>query len=126
MKGKNGNKPAFPVTVANLTPGMVVDIRALEQIAIREQCEIVLYFEEDLAYHSTYEKDLAEYSTFKEHERPFILLPLFLEIQREMNPAFNEAMSRIPLGITIVRIESAGDAPRIIGLLPFLDEMDMS
>lgn len=119
-------KPAFPVVVANLAPGMVVDIRALEQISVRELCEIIVYFEKDLAYNSTYEKDLNEYGKFEEHERPFIHLPVFLEIQREMNPAFNEALSVIPLGVSIVRIEQDGTIPRIIGLLPFLDEMDVS
>jgi hypothetical protein len=121
-------KYAFPVVCSGLTPGMVADIRALEQICVREPCEMILYFEKDLAYHSTYEKDLAEYGKFEEHERPFISLPLFLEIQREMNPAFNDALQSIPLGVTIVRVEQSKerDVPRIIGLLPFLDEMDMS
>jgi len=118
--------PAFPVVLSSLSTGMVADIRALEQISVREPCEIIVYFEKDLAYNSTYEKDLREYGKFEEHERPFIPLPLFLEIQREMNPAFNDALSSIPLGVTIVRIEQAGDKPRIIGLLPFLDEMDLS
>jgi hypothetical protein len=120
-----GKKPAFPVLLSSLSTGMVVDIRALEQISVREPCEIIVYFEKDLAYNSTYEKDVHEYEKFEEHERPFIPLPLFLEIQREMNPAFNDALSSIPLGVTIVRIEQAGDKPRIIGLLPFLDEMDL-
>ncbi|ABD41449.1 hypothetical protein Mhun_1726 [Methanospirillum hungatei JF-1] len=118
--------PAFPVVLSSLSTGMVADIRALEQISVREPCEIIVYFEKDLAYNSTYEKDLREYGKFEEHERPFIPLPLFLEIQREMNPSFNDALSSIPLGVTIVRIEQAGDKPRVIGLLPFLDEMDMS
>jgi len=119
-------KPEFPVVLSSLTSGMVVDIRALEQISVRESCEIILYFEKDLAYNSTYEQDLQEYGTFEEHERPFIPLKLFLEIQREMNPLFNDALKSIPLEVTIVRIEQAGENPRIIGLLPFLDEMDMS
>jgi len=58
--------------------------------------------------------------------RPFIQLPLFLEIQREMNSLFDEALKSIPLEVTIVRIETTGENPRVIGLLPFLDEMDMS
>ena len=123
MKDK---KPSFPVALASLTSGTVADIRALEQISAREPCEIILYFEKDLAYNSTYEQDMNEYGTFEEHERPFIPLSLFLEIQREMNPLFNDAMKSIPLEVTIVRIEQAGDKPRVIGLLPFLDEMDMS
>lgn len=114
------------MTVANIKPGMVADIRALEQLSFREHCEIIVYFEEDLARDSTYEQDLKEYGTFEEHERPFIKLESFLEFQREMNPLFNEALSQIPLGVTIIRVESAGEKLRIIGLLPFLDEMDMS
>ena len=122
MKGK---KMSFPVTVANLAPGAVVDIRALEQMVVREHCEVVVYFEADLANNSTYEQDLKEYAQFQEHERPFILLPVFLEFQREMNPAFNQALNQIPLGVTIVRIEQTDNTQRVIGLLPFLDEMDM-
>ena len=118
--------PAFPVVLSSLSTGLVADIRALEQISVREPCELIVYFEKDLAYNSTYEKDLQEYGTFEEHERPFILLKLFLEIQREMNPLFNDALKSIPLEVTIVRIEQAGENLRIIGLLPFLDEMDLS
>ena len=123
MKAK---KSTFPVVLANLVPGMADDIRALEQISFREHCEIIVYFEKDLAYNSTYDKDLAEYGKLEEHERPFIQLPLFLEIQREMNSLFDEALKSIPLEVTIVRIETTGENPRVIGLLPFLDEMDMS
>ncbi|HPY60281.1 MAG TPA: hypothetical protein PLG55_06130 [Methanospirillum sp.] len=123
MKAK---KSTFPVVLANLVPGMAADIRALEQISLREPCEIIVYFEKDLAYNSTYDKDLAEYGKLEEHERPFIQLPLFLEIQREMNSLFDEALKSIPLEVTIVRIETTGENPRVIGLLPFLDEMDMS
>ena len=43
-----------------------------------------------------------------------------------MNSLFDEALKSIPLEVTIVRIETTGENPRVIGLLPFLDEMDMS
>ena len=61
-------KPSFPVALASLTSGTVADIRALEQISVREPCEIILYFEKDLAYNSTYEQDMNEYGTFEEHD----------------------------------------------------------
>ncbi|NLV26305.1 MAG: hypothetical protein GXY48_03940 [Methanomicrobiales archaeon] len=119
-------KPDFPVTVSNLKPGMIVDIRALEQIAIREKCEVVVYFEEELARNSSYEKDQKDFENFEEHERPFILVEPFLKFQREMNPLFDEALRQIPLGVTIIRAEQIGKKTRITGLLPFLDEMDVS
>lgn len=119
-------KPEFPVTIANLKPGMKADIRALEQISLRERCEVIVYFEEDLARNSSYEKDLKEFSSFEVHGRPFIILESFLKFQREMNPIFNEALDQIPLGITIIRTEPTGEYVRVIGLLPFLEEMDMS
>ncbi len=120
------HEPAFPPSLDRVRPGMIADIRALEQISRSEPCEMIVYFEKDLAYHSTYEQDLADYGRFEEHERPFISLPLFLEIQREMNPVFDEALTVIPIGVTIVRIEQSGEIQRVIGLLPFLDEMDLS
>ena len=119
-----GRKPSFPVVLSDLNPGMVVDIRALEQIAVRELCEIIVYFEEDLARNSSYERDLEEYSQFREDERPFIGIGSFLQFQRDMNPLFDEALKQIPLGVTIIRIDPMQEGVRIIGLLPFLDEMD--
>ena len=79
MKAK---KSTFPVVLANLVPGMAADIRALEQISLREPCEIIVL--KRSCIYSTYDKD-SEYETV-EHERPFIRsLRSSPEIQREMN-----------------------------------------
>ena len=115
---------ASPARIEEIIPGLVVDIRALDRIQKKTGCEVLLYFEEDLAYNSTYEKDLKEYGHFPEHERPFIFLQIFLEIQREMNRLFDEILKQIPLGITIVRMDEMNGRPMVVGLLPFLDEMD--
>jgi hypothetical protein len=121
-------KGAFssPGSCAELKPGMKADIRALESISQKGDCDIVVYFEEDLAKNSTYEEDLKKYSSFKEHERPFILLGSFLSFQREMNPLFDEALDAVPFGITIISKQDKGGKTLVKGLLPYLDEMDLS
>ncbi|MDD1723533.1 MAG: hypothetical protein LUQ07_00220 [Methanospirillum sp.] len=117
---------SYPGSARELVPGMVADIRALEKIGSREAIDIVVYFEEDLAYNSTYADDIRKFGDDPEHERPFISLAVFLSFQRGMNPLFDEALVQIPLGITIIRQETIGNVLKIIGLLPFLDEMDMT
>ena len=119
-------KPESPSSIKDLIPGMVVDIRALERISKEEKCLIVVYFEEDLVYNSTYEQDKVAYEIYPEHERPFIMLPAFLSFQRDMNPLFDEALENIPFGVKIISNEISDGELVIKGLLPFLDEMDLS
>jgi hypothetical protein len=111
---------------AGLTVGKQVDVRVLEAIALHGEVQIILYFEEDLARTSTYEKDLVSHKAFPEHERPFIEIRAFLEFQREMSPYFNEALTTVPLIITIVSNSEIYQGKSVIkGTLPFLDEMDL-
>lgn len=117
---------SYPGSARELVTGIVADIRALEGISSRESVDIVVYFEEDLAYNSTYAEDIRKFGNYPEDERPFIRLAAFLSFQRGMNPLFDEALVQIPLGITIIRQETTEEGPKIIGLLPFLDEMDMT
>lgn len=108
-------------------PGKKVDIRVLEAIALNGAQLIILYFEEDLARTSTYTQDLLTYRESPEHERPFVELLSFLKFQREMSPYFNDALTTVPLIITIVsNSEDHEGIPVIKGILPFLDEMDLS
>lgn len=110
-----------------LTPGKKVDIRVLEAIARKGDLWIILYFEEDLARSSTYLQDLTSYAANPEHERPFIEIVSFLTFQREMSPVFDDALSTVPLMITIVSVDEDLDGkPVVKGILPFLDEMDFS
>lgn len=116
----NENSPA------GLTVGKEVDVRVLEAIALHGEVLIILYFEEDLARTSTYEQDLISNESFPEHERPFIEIRSFLSFQREMSPYFNEALTTVPLIITIVsNSELHQGKPVVKGILPFLDEMDL-
>ena len=111
---------------AGLIPGKKVDIRVLEAIAQKGEVRIILYFEEDLARVSTYSQDLVTY-TAPEHERPFIECVSFLKFQREMNPSFDSALTMVPLLITIISIDEEYDGkPVVKGVLPFLDEMDLT
>lgn len=112
---------------AGLNAGKTIDVRVLEAIAMQEEVRIILYFEDDLARTSTYEKDLVAYAQYPEHECPFIEIRSFLKFQREMSPYFNEALTTVPLIITIAsHTERYNGKPVIKGVLPFLDEMDVT
>lgn len=112
---------------AGLEVGKKVDIRVLEAIARKGDVSIILYFEEDLAKNSSYGEDLREYSQYPDDERPFIELVSFMSFQREMSPCFDDALTTVPLIITIYsNSEEYNGKPVIKGILPFLDEMDVS
>jgi hypothetical protein len=112
---------------AGLTPGKKVDIRVLEAIARKGDVMIILYFEKDLAQTSSYQQDLRTYAADPEHERPFIEIISFLKFQREMSPVFDDALTTVPLMVTILPAEEQQSGqPVIKGILPFLDEMDVS
>lgn len=112
---------------AGLNVGKKVDIRVLEAIAIQDELDIILYFEEDLASSSTYEQDLKDYASFPDHERPFIEIRSFLSFQREMSPYFNDALTTVPLSIIIRSNSEVYEGRSVIkGVLPFLDEMDFT
>lgn len=110
---------------SDLAPGIEVDIRDLEKINRDGSLEIILYFEEDLARNSTYAQDLITYQRYPEHERPFISLEGFLGFQREMNPMFDDALRSIPIHVSIINITEREKGLQIIGLLPFVDEMNL-
>ncbi|PKL59172.1 MAG: hypothetical protein CVV33_09210 [Methanomicrobiales archaeon HGW-Methanomicrobiales-4] len=118
------NTPPAP---KGLEPGKKVDVRVLEAIALQGEVLVILYFEEDLSRTSTYTEDLLSYGADPEHERPFIELLSFLKFQREMSPYFNDALTTVPLIITIISSSEQHDGRSLIkGVLPFLDEMDLS
>jgi hypothetical protein len=112
---------------AGLDIGKKVDIRVLEAIVRKGDVSIILYFEENLAKTSTYGEDLKEYGVFPEHERPFIEMVSFLNFQREMSPCFDDALSTVPLIITICSNSEEYNGKSVVkGILPFLDEMEVS
>jgi hypothetical protein len=110
-----------------IAPGREVDIRVLEAIALQGTRTIILYFEEDLARSSWYEQDLRTYGGIADHERPFIEISSFLKFQREMSPYFDAALTTVPLMVTIISTNESHEGMEVIkGVLPFLDEMDLS
>ncbi len=112
---------------AGLVPGKKTDIRVLEAIAQKGDVRIILYFEEDLARSSSYQQDTITYGSSPEDERPFIEIRAFMSFQRRMSPCFDDALTTVPLIVTIVSVdEDDEDLPVIKGILPFLDEMDLS
>lgn len=118
MNGKNLKE--------RMKPGSKINIKKLEEIDGRFPVDIILYFEDELARTSTYQQDLVSFAGYPEDNRPFIPLSSFMKIQREMNPAFDQALVSVPMLIEIIACEeqNAGN-PVIKGLLPFLDEMDL-
>lgn len=115
---------SFP---AGLNPGKNVDIRVLEAISRIGGVRIILYFEEELARSSTYHADLEQYASVPDDDRPFIEIGSFLAYQRKMSPCFDDALTTVPLQITILSShEQEGGFPVVKGVLPFLDEMDLS
>jgi len=116
-----------PSSPAGLEPGKKTDIRVLEAIARTGDVRIILYFEEDLARTSTYQQDMITYGASSEDERPFIEIIAFMSFQRRMSPCFDDALTTVPLIVTIVSVDEVdGGLPVIKGILPFLDEMDLS
>lgn len=115
------------VHTKGITPGRKVDIRVLEAIALQGTQKIILYFEEDLVRSSWYEQDLKTYGGIPEHERPFIEIGAFLRFQREMSPYFDAALTTVPLQVSIISTSDSHEGKSVIkGLLPFLDEIDLS
>ena len=89
--------------------------------------DIVLYFESDLARKSRYEDDLIAYDGISDFERPFILLPTFMEFVKESDPEFIPRLSMFPMEVEIVftGVHTAEGKPRplVKVLLPFSDEL---
>jgi hypothetical protein len=111
----------------NLEPGRKVDIRVLEAIARLGEVHIIVYFEEELAKNSSYLIDLQKFKGYPKDECPFIEILAFLSFQRKMSPYFNDALTSIPLMVTIISTDEIFEGkPVIKGVLPFLDEMDFN
>jgi hypothetical protein len=111
--------------------GSMLDIRMLDEISRRYDVEVYLFFEEDLARTRTLESVLEEYDPVPEYGRPYISVGSFLRFTRENDPSFERTMRDFPLVIEVVNTGEM-QSPRcstpvrfIIGLMPFLDEMDV-
>jgi hypothetical protein len=115
-----------------LKAGDGVDIRKLRALSETHGIETYLYWEEDLAREGDLERDLRDYADVPEENRPFIHIDAFIKFFTETYAMFpkstDELFEAIPLRITIMsfgRRSSAKKKVYIIGLMPFLDEMDV-
>lgn len=123
-----GNTTEERCETLGIKPGMMVDFRDL--LKVQQTClgiDIVLYFEEDRARESRYEDDLEEFRGISDHERPFILLPAFVEFVKESDPEFIPRLDMFPMGVEIVSTgeHTAQGTPRplVKALLPFAEEL---
>ncbi|MBN1195278.1 MAG: hypothetical protein JXA08_08055 [Methanomicrobiaceae archaeon] len=114
-----------------LKAGDVVDIRKLRALCTTHGIDAYLYWEEDLARKGDLERDLRDYAGIPEENRPFIRIDAFLKFFTETYAMYpkstDELFEAIPLRITIMscgRRSSAEKKAYLIGLMPFLDEMD--
>ncbi|KQC04155.1 MAG: hypothetical protein APR53_03660 [Methanoculleus sp. SDB] len=115
-----------------LKAGDVVDIRKLRALCETHGIDAYLYWEEDLAREGDLERDIRDYAGIPEENRPFIHIEGFIRFFTETYAMFpkstDELFEAIPLRITILscgRRTSAGRKAYVIGLMPFLDEIDV-
>jgi hypothetical protein len=108
-----------------------VDIRRLDEISRRYGITIYLFFEEDLARNRPLESVLQEFDHIPVFERPYISVPDFLRFTRENDPSFEQTLQEFPLNVDIISSctplpgSDGNDPPVVIGLMPFLDELDV-
>lgn len=114
-----------------LKAGDVVDIRNLRELCETHGIDAYLYWEEDLARKGDLERDLRDYAGIPEENRPFIPIEGFIKFFTETYAMYpkstDELFEAIPIRITIMscgRRSSAEKKAYLIGLMPFLDEMD--
>jgi hypothetical protein len=130
-KALPGKTSAEKLESLGVTRNGTLDIRLLDEISRMYGVEVILFFEEDLARSRTLESVLEEFDIFPEYGRPYITIGSFLRFTRENDPSFEQTMREFPLMIEIVTIgERQSSDPGttihyIIGLMPFLDELDV-
>jgi len=127
-----GTAPAEKLQVLGVEPHGLVDIRQLDEISRGYGVTVYLFFEEDLARNRSLESVIGEYGSVPVFERPYISVPDFLRFTRENDPSFEQTLQDFPLMVEIVSSSSTlagpdgSDHPVVTGLMPFLDEMDVS
>jgi hypothetical protein len=110
--------------------GRMMDIRDLDAAGCKYGIDIFLLFEKDLICTRTMGELEEEYRHVPEYERPYIRVGSFLRFARENDPTFARTLEEFPLMVEIATIAgthqpgSATEMPVIIGLMPFLDELD--
>lgn len=126
-----GSTPAEKLQVLGIENNIQTDIRRLDEISRRYGVTIYLFFEEDLARNRPLGSVLLDYERVPVFERPFISVPDFLRFTKENDPSFEQTLREFPLMVTIVscgttlREHDGTEVPVVIGLMPFLDEMDV-
>lgn len=126
-----GTTPKDKLRPLGIEDRRMVDIRFLDEVLRTYGIGVYLFFEKDLAHTRTPAEALAEYAGVPEYERPFVRVDRFLQFTRENDPSFAVTLQEFPLMVEIARIgtmpdDGGADVPFISGLMPFLDELDVS
>jgi hypothetical protein len=71
-------------------PGDTIDLAGLKAMKERDEIEVWVYFDEDLARGSSIEADLQAFEFVAEPARPFLELRRFLQYMESREPGFME------------------------------------
>ncbi|TAJ44119.1 hypothetical protein [Methanofollis fontis] len=121
----DGTSVAERFASIGIEAGARIDILDLQRLQRRYNFRAAVYFEEEMARKNDLAADDAEYANVPETERPFVSVDAFLSFAREFDPySFELRLKECPLMIEIIGVGMIGARPHVIGLMPFLDELE--
>jgi len=85
-----------------LAAGARLGLDRLRDLQERHDLEVILYFDEDLARHSTLDTDFADFQIVPVQARPFMPLAVFLRVMTEHDPGFADRMRREPPAVEVL------------------------
>ncbi|MDG6257902.1 MAG: hypothetical protein QCH35_09955 [Methanomicrobiaceae archaeon] len=95
---------AAVVDQLGLAPGRMVDLRTLVPPERDCSLEVYVYFDPDLARHSTLTDDLRDFDMVPDLGRPFMRLIRFLAVMTEHDPGFAARIEAEPFPVEIVEV----------------------
>jgi hypothetical protein len=95
-----------------LAPGRRVNLRTLVPAEHDCSLEVFVYFDPDLARHSTLADDLRNFAPVSDLARPFMRLYRFLAVMQKRDPGFAARMEAEPLMVEIIE---AGEREEYFG-----------
>jgi hypothetical protein len=108
-----------------IAPGERIDILEIQRLGQEYGFRAALYFEEEMARNGDLATDEKAYENVPETERPFISVEKFLQFAREFDPySFELRLKELPIIIEVVGVGEMEGEPYMIGLMPFLDDLE--
>ncbi|WP_292518550.1 hypothetical protein [Methanoculleus sp.] len=106
--------PDRPETLESLglAAGVHLPLGRLKDLQERHGFEAILYFDENLARNSTLDADHMDFRIVPVQARPFMPLPVFLQVMAEHDPEFSDRMQQEP---PVVEILETGTINRYSG-----------